>query len=267
MGETVRCPFHGWQYDGGSGKCVAIPYAKHIPPAARVRSWPVCERNAMVFVWHHAGGSAPTWEVTQMPEIGHPDWTEPRTFELEVPVHMQDMAENNCDPVHFHYVHGNVQVPPSQISYEEGGRLMRMTSRHRNESSMGTFEVDLDRDTWGLGLAAVRMRGIADAGLLMFSSTSPVDTRSTHSRWLFTVSRNLADLAGEDFIAGLQSGVQEDMRIWRNKIHRANPVLCEADTYLVEFRKWARQFYSRPVAEVSLPCAPDGGADASGNAR
>ena len=21
MGETLRCPFHGWQYDGASGRC------------------------------------------------------------------------------------------------------------------------------------------------------------------------------------------------------------------------------------------------------
>ena len=37
------------------------------------------------------------------------------------------------------------------------------------------------------------------------------------------------------------------MAIWKNKVHRARPVLCEADTYLVEFRKWARQFYSQPA--------------------
>ena len=30
-------------------------------------------------------------------------------------------------------------------------------------------------------------------------------------------------------------------------MHRARPVLCEADIYLAEFRQWARQFYSDPV--------------------
>lgn len=124
---------------------------------------------------------------------------------------------------------------------------MRVTSRHTADNAMGSFEIDLDRDTWGLGLAAVRMRGIPGAGLLMFSSTSPVDSCNAYSRWLFTVSKNLADVAGEDFIEGLSKGVLEDMRIWKNKIHRAHPVLCEADTYLIEFRKWARQFYSKPA--------------------
>ena len=37
VGETLRCPFHAWRYDG-EGVCVEIPYAKKIPPKARVRS-------------------------------------------------------------------------------------------------------------------------------------------------------------------------------------------------------------------------------------
>lgn len=251
IGETVRCPFHGWQYDG-SGRCVAIPYYKdHAPPAAaRVKSWPVVERNRMIFLWHHSADLAPSWEVPVMPEIDDPAWTEPRLFELEVPVHMQDMAENNCDPVHFHFVHRNAQMPEQTVSYGEDGRFMRVSGNHEAVTSMGTFKVNLERDCWGLGLAAVRMIGIPDAGLLMFSSTSPVDARNTYSRWLFTVTKNLVDLAGEDFIEGLQTGVTQDFRIWKNKIHRANPVLCPADTFLAEFRKWVRQFYSAPASEA-----------------
>jgi hypothetical protein len=42
----------------------------------------------------------------------------------------------------------------------------------------------------------------------------------------------------------ITKGVLDDMRIWQNKIHRADPVFCEADTLLVEFRRWAKQFYS-----------------------
>ena len=58
----------------------------------------------------------------------------------------------------------------------------------------------------------------------------------------------MVDLAGEDFMNGLTSGVMQDLRIWSNKVHRARPVLCEADTYLAEFRQWVKQFYSQPAA-------------------
>jgi len=31
VGESIACPFHGWQFDG-SGHCTAVPYAKAMPP-------------------------------------------------------------------------------------------------------------------------------------------------------------------------------------------------------------------------------------------
>jgi hypothetical protein len=246
VGESIRCPFHGWQWDA-DGSCAAIPYCQRIPPAARTRSWPVIERNRMVFVWHHGEGKPPAWDFPALPELEHPDWSDPRSFELRVPVHSQDMHENNLDPVHFQFVHGMLESPPSEISYAEGGRFMRVQHTAEHEYPFGTFRTTLIRDSWGLGLSSVRVDGIPGAGLLMYSSTTPVDTCNTHSRWLFTVTKNLADVAGEEFIQGLSTGVMQDMRIWSNKIHRARPLLCEADTYLAEFRKWVRQFYTDPV--------------------
>jgi phenylpropionate dioxygenase-like ring-hydroxylating dioxygenase large terminal subunit len=245
-GEGIRCPFHAWEF-GVDGECKRIPYCDRIPPAARTRSWDVRERNRMIFVWHHAEQKPPDWEIPEVPEFLDPEWTEPRHFELEVGVHMQEMAENNCDPVHFLYVHSAVKVPESEISYAEDGRFFRISSTNEHETPFGTFEMELVRDTWSLGVTTVRMRGIPGAGLMMFSSTSPVDRSHTVSRWLFATSRNMADVAGEEFIQNMSAGVLQDVRIWENKIHRAQPILCEADTYLAEFRRWTKQFYSEPV--------------------
>ena len=43
-GDSIRCPFHAWSFDG-AGNCIDIPYAKRVPPKAGVRSWPVLERG------------------------------------------------------------------------------------------------------------------------------------------------------------------------------------------------------------------------------
>jgi nitrite reductase/ring-hydroxylating ferredoxin subunit len=243
VGENVRCPFHGWQYDG-DGRCVAIPYCQKIPAKARVHAWKTVEVNGMILVWHHAEGKEPDWEVPQMPELVDPEWTEPRQFILDVPVHMQEMAENNCDPVHFQFVHGMVHPGESRMSYGEDGRFFRINTTNVRETPNGPIPVDLERDTWGLGVTAVRLKGFPGAGLLFFSSTSPVDRGRTHSRWNLTTTRNMADLAGEDFIAGMTTGVLQDMQIWKNKRFNHEPVFCEADEFLVEFRKWTKQFYS-----------------------
>ncbi len=247
MGETVRCPFHGWQYDGTNGSCVHIPYCERIPQQARVRAWEVQEKNGMIFAWRHDEDKAPEWDFPQLPEIGHPEWSEPRFFELEIPAHVQDTHENNNDPVHFHFVHGMTATPPSEIRFSEDGRHYQIVSHSEQQTPFGTFQTSLVRDSWGLGLTAVRSAGIEDAGLLMYSSTTPIDAHRVHSRWLLTATRNWVDLAGEEFMKGLTSGVQQDFPIWSNKVHRARPVLCEADVYLADFRKWARQFYTHPV--------------------
>ncbi|MDJ0785214.1 MAG: Rieske 2Fe-2S domain-containing protein [Myxococcota bacterium] len=250
VGDGIRCPFHGWRFDE-SGTCVEIPYCKRIPARARTRPWECVERNHMIFVWRHAEGKPPDWEVPSLPEFDDPSYTEPRFFDIEMPVHMQEMAENNCDPAHFATVHGNPHIPDSEMQIHENGRFFRMTSWQEAETPFGTHRVDLERDSWSLGVTSVRMKGMGEAGLLFFSSTTPIDTHTTHSRWAFTVSRNLADVAGEPFIKGMTEGVKQDLRIWKNKIHRARPVFCEADEHLAAFRKWTRQFYSHhPLDEV-----------------
>ena len=55
-GDCIRCPFHGWRFDGATGACVEIPYGDlpRIPPKAHGRSYPTLERNHMVWAWHHA---------------------------------------------------------------------------------------------------------------------------------------------------------------------------------------------------------------------
>jgi phenylpropionate dioxygenase-like ring-hydroxylating dioxygenase large terminal subunit len=248
MGDTVRCPFHGWQFDGETGECTAIPYCQTVPPQARVRAWPTQEKNGMVWAWYHSEQKPPEWDFPALPEFGNPDWSEPRAFELELEAHVQETHENNNDPVHFQFVHGMAAEPPGEIKYSADGRHYQMINHNETETPFGTFNTSLVRDSWGLGLTAVRTVGIENAGLLMFSSASPIDETHVHFRWLMTATRNWVDLAGEEFMKGLTSGVQDDFDIWKYKVHRARPVLCEGDTYLADYRKWARQFYTNPVA-------------------
>jgi nitrite reductase/ring-hydroxylating ferredoxin subunit len=247
IGDTVRCPFHGWQYDGDSGQCVHIPYCEKIPERARVRAWPVQEKNGLTFVWYHDEGKPPAWDFPQMPELSDSAWSEPRTFEAELPAHVQDTHENNNDPVHFHFVHGMMGVPESDITFGDEGRTYRMTSHYEQQTPFGTFPVSLVRDSWGLGLVAIRTTGIPEAGLLLYSATTPIESNRVLSRWLLTATKNMVDIAGEEFMKGVTEGVTSDIRIWENKVHRAKPVLCAADKFLGEFRKWAKQFYSNPV--------------------
>ena len=100
VGESIQCPFHGWQF-GGDGKCNKIPYCDTIPTRAKVQNWPTSEVNGEIYMWFHPTGAEPDREVPVIEQIGDENWTEPRQVEFNIPVHIQDIAENSCDPEHF----------------------------------------------------------------------------------------------------------------------------------------------------------------------
>ena len=211
---------------------------------ARVKSWELVERNEMIFAWHHAEEKPPDWEVPTIGVIGHPDWTPSRRVDIDVAVHMQELAENNFDPAHFELVHGTPAPPPSDYEYSQNGRFVRAVSNMTRETPIGTFDTRLVRETFGLGLSTVVSDGIPGVGTMLFVSVTPIDAGHSKMRWLLTVTRNVADELGEDFMTGIVNGVMADVPIWENKIHRPQPVMCETDKHIAEFRRWTRQFYS-----------------------
>jgi len=142
-------------------------------------------------------------------------------------------------------------VPDTEISLGEDGRFMRAVSYSEQETPFGTFKMELLRDTWCIGMSSVESRGIPGAGLYLFSSTSPIDRYHTVSRWALTATKNMVDTAGEEWFDAITRGVGDDMRIWTHKVHRPDPVFCEADELLAEFRRWSRQFYSQRAGGAS----------------
>jgi nitrite reductase/ring-hydroxylating ferredoxin subunit len=237
----LRCPFHGWRFDGTDGRCVEIPYARseRIPPKAKARAFPTVERNGLVWAWHHAKGEAPFYEVPQVPEMDDPDWLPPVLQEFEVAVACEDMAENNVDYAHFQFVHGSDAIPETDFVVD--GTYKRTTSNDGN----------FVREGFGLGLGLLRMAGFTT----FLSSTTPIDEEHVHVRWLFTAPRANGENAAAEAAELLGSGVSQDIPIWENKIYRSQPVLTRGEKPILEQRRWARQFYSDEV-HADVPDEP-----------
>lgn len=49
-GDAVRCMYHGMKF-GPDGKCIEIPGTTQIPPTACVRTYPVVEKDNMIWIW------------------------------------------------------------------------------------------------------------------------------------------------------------------------------------------------------------------------
>jgi phenylpropionate dioxygenase-like ring-hydroxylating dioxygenase large terminal subunit len=241
-GDNLACPFHGWTFDGASGTCVEIPYAttERIPARAAVRSYPVVERNGLVFAWYHAKDGPPFYEVPEVPEFDDPAWLPPHLIEFRIATSCQEMAENNHDHAHFKFVHGTDAVPTASEHIEgtykriEGGGLVR--------------------ETFGLGLGVLRMPGT----MTFLSTVSPLDDDNVHVRWIFTAPAGESQSvevvdgrridtgpnAAEAFARAFGEGVSQDIPIWENKVYRERPVLTKGEAGIVAHRTWAAQFYS-----------------------
>ena len=70
MGSIVeaglQCGYHGLIFDG-SGRCVAIPGQSRIPDDARVRSYPVVEKDQLVWVWMGEAAKADPASIIDFP--------------------------------------------------------------------------------------------------------------------------------------------------------------------------------------------------------
>lgn len=239
VGESIRCPFHGWQF-GTDGKCTQIPYCDKIPERARLRTWHVEEKIGEVYVWFHPENTPPQWGLPELPELGDPAWTTPRYTEHLVPAHVQDICENSCDPVHFRFVHKQMEVPKSEVTIDPDGRTMHLHS----EMEGVDYPNHLHATTYSPGLAMVRTTYGPNAEMIMYNSPQAISRHETLMRWTLIVRREIEDYAGDDVMKGIIDGLSDDYPIWANKVHKHRPVFCEADKTLVMFRKWVRQFYA-----------------------
>jgi len=238
VGESIRCPFHGWRYDT-AGKCVEIPYCDEIPERARVRTWHTEEKNGEIYIWFHPENIAPQWELPDLPELDDPNWTDPQYAEFLVPAHVQDIAENSCDPVHFQYVHGQPDVPPSEVTIEANGRTLHLHS----DGAHAAIPSQLHATVYSPGFAMVRQTYGPNAEMVMYNSAQPINRNETKMRWTLCVRREIEDGAGDEVMKGIISGLSDDYPIWANKVHKHRPVFCKGDETLVTYRKWVRQFY------------------------
>lgn len=236
-GEGLRCPFHGWCYDGESGRCVDIPYGSHsgkVPSQAKVRAFPTLERNRMIWAWFHLEGGPPFYEVPEVGEIEDPGWSEPHTIDFVIDTVCQEMAENNHDPAHFRFVHGTDDIPDEEVHIE---------GSYKKVVSLGGVSV---RETFGLGLGVLRYADF----VTFFSSTTPIDREGVHVRWTFMTpvanGPKAAQKAAEAFLAG----VSQDVPIWENKRYVERPIIIKDERTILDHREWCQQFYSDPAAAI-----------------
>ncbi len=253
-GDALVCPFHGWRFDG-EGSCVDVPYARSIPPRPTagpcLRSYPVVQRNRMIWAWYHPSGNAPLFDLDLVPELDDPDWSEPEHYEWEVDSPIQEAGENAVDVAHFVAVHGAAEVPKAKITLVGHRRDTRLTCAAPAINADGMIDptriepFDLVTKNCGPGMSSQSFEhGVRT---VMLGTVTPITAHRMHLRFAFTKPLNVTpqqDLLVNGLIAEIVRQVEQDIPIWEHKTYHERPLLCDGDGPIAKYRRWFRQFYS-----------------------
>jgi phenylpropionate dioxygenase-like ring-hydroxylating dioxygenase large terminal subunit len=239
-GENVRCAFHGWCFDP-QGTCVEVPFAKKVPPKARVAAWPLAERNGVLMAFHHRGGAAPSHELPLVPEVTSEEWTAPVPHVFRMRTHVQEIAENVIDLAHTRFLHG-MEEELTATRFEPEGEILRFTLEGRSTR--------MDAELHGLGFQLYRFRTDLGEGTVEFTHMimpAPVDEDYIDWRVLHMVKRAGDDATTrrieENVSSYIDTGAQADLEIFEHKSYVSAPVLSDADGPIMPLRRWAQQFY------------------------
>jgi vanillate O-demethylase monooxygenase subunit len=104
--QGIECGYHGLVFDG-SGRCVRIPGQDQIPERARVRAYPVVEKDEFIWIWMGEPARADRTQIIDYPwHNDHKSWPHKHAM-YEIAGNYMLMVDNLMDLTHLGYVHGS----------------------------------------------------------------------------------------------------------------------------------------------------------------
>lgn len=254
VGESIACPFHAWEIDH-TGSVTNIPYAKNMPKRATqgpcLKTFPMQERNQMVWAWYHPHQAEPSFDIEDVPEFSDPNWSELDTYEWEINTCLQESGENAVDIAHFVYVHGTHEMPKAEVSLDGAYRTTDMISSSPRIDEEGNIDMttmeDMHLVTRNLGPGMAVQVFARAFKTVMVATMVPITADRIKLRFAFTKPNDITEqfnMFTDVLIEEIVRQVGHDIPIWENKIYRDNPILCDGDGPIAKYRKWFKQFYA-----------------------
>ncbi|WP_027949598.1 Rieske 2Fe-2S domain-containing protein [Haliea salexigens] len=255
-GEAISCPFHAWEFNS-EGQCTSVPYAKRIPPKVEgkecVPSYPVIERNQMIWAWYHPKGEAPLFDIDEIAELKSDEWTPLDTYDWKINTIIQETGENAADLAHFITVHGSPAMPQGAVDMEGPRRVTEFDSRAHAIDEQGNVDLSGDNHdaihlrSEGVGPGFTFQRFSRMFDVLMMGTVTPIDDQNVHLRFNFSVPRKQSEdnaMMATGTVHEIVRQVEQDIPIWEHKVYLDDPALCDGDGPIAKYRKWFQQFYA-----------------------
>ena len=268
LGDNIACPFHGWTFDP-TGQCVDIPYAKSIPQKAAhaLKGWPVLEQNGFIALWYDRQENEPELYLPDIPQWGPNGWGDWVFYRSRIRAQPCDIIENIVDIAHFPHVHGGF-VKSWENRFDERSVTQLSTIKQDPDANMiipegvvldvkaARSEAGDDIDAWG----DATYHGPSIMYYYTESKSADISFRSWWVNCHTPVNATEVDLCSAVMVSGLNDeplpeefaqlypqmahvAFGQDVEIWKDKVYREDPILCDGDGPINKLRSWYEQFY------------------------
>jgi phenylpropionate dioxygenase-like ring-hydroxylating dioxygenase large terminal subunit len=218
-----------------------------------VHSYPVIERNQMIWAWYHPQRADPLFAVEPFDELHSDEWSAIDTHDWTINTIIQEAGENAADIAHFVTVHGALGMPDGKVTMEGHKRLTLLESKTVEIDEEGQVHrddvegVDARLESWNIGPGITYQRFSRMFDIVMMGTVTPIDDQSLHLRFHFSLPKEQSEmhkLYTQGFRDEIKHQVEQDIPIWENKVYLDDPILCDGDGPIAKYRKWFQQFYA-----------------------
>jgi hypothetical protein len=135
-------------------------------------------------MYFHGEGSAPDFEVPEVPELASSEWTGWRTQQTSIGAPLSDINENIVDVAHFYGVHDfgsavihDVRAERHQLHVAVRAEV-RLLRGDRSRRFNPPIPIQAELDLHGPGIQSDRVK-IAMVGFVVFTRRTPIDESRT----------------------------------------------------------------------------------------
>ena len=252
----LQCPFHGWVWDG-EGHNVSIPYQDRSNTARRIRSWPVIERDEVLYLWHDIAGCAPYFDIPKLDQVAaeiagiefEPALPDGASFFAGTNVHPQYVVENAVDRHHFRFVHGTAVSPTILVEEMTDDTWFSVAGFGRRWAD------GIDRPGDRKNTITIRWTGIGfahnaeqtpDGWRIVLISTTPVDEYASDMFGTYWLEKREGTTPDERALrlAAITQALPQDIEIWNHQIYLEPPGLASEEAAAFRrLRRWTQKFY------------------------
>jgi vanillate O-demethylase monooxygenase subunit len=281
IGDTLQCGYHGFTFDA-SGSCVRIPGQDRVPANVGVRSYPVVEKHAYLWIWMGERAKADPALIPDFHRSKDPGWTTVRS-RLPLAANYLLVVENLIDLQHVGFVHAKTigtDDSRAELKFERGDREVRVvrtptevvTAPHNLKQGMAERSV-LEKTIIFLPPCQVvidicttevapQKSSPLSLGITVLNACTPETEHSTHYFWASARDYQRDDKQADAFLMKVTTDAfNEDKEILeaQEKCIALDPaaptVNVQADWGGVQARRLTGQLIAEEAAQLSAVAA------------